>query len=120
MLLAKLFAKPANVIVLDEQAQATFVADCVLEARERGVDLRRQAVLFRNADHSDVLELELRADVLRQPARDLDAADVVGDGVMAARLGDEDAVAGPQVLQGKHLKLLARQDNRMIEALAWD
>ena len=45
--------------VLDEQAQATFVADCVLEARERGVDLRRQAVLFRNADHSDVLELEL-------------------------------------------------------------
>jgi len=30
-------------------------------------------------------------------------------------------VAGtPQVLQGKHLKFLARQDNRMIEALAWD
>jgi DNA helicase-2/ATP-dependent DNA helicase PcrA len=31
----------------------------VLEARERGVELRRQAVLFRNSDHSDVLELEL-------------------------------------------------------------
>jgi DNA helicase-2/ATP-dependent DNA helicase PcrA len=31
----------------------------VLEARERGIDLRRQAVLFRNSDHSDVLELEL-------------------------------------------------------------
>jgi DNA helicase-2/ATP-dependent DNA helicase PcrA len=31
----------------------------VLEARERGIDLKRQAVLFRNADHSDVLELEL-------------------------------------------------------------
>lgn len=29
------------------------------QARERGVDLRRQAVLKRNADHSDVLELEL-------------------------------------------------------------
>ena len=35
------------------------MVDRVLEARERGVDLRRQAVLFRNADHSDVLELEL-------------------------------------------------------------
>ena len=45
--------------MLDEQAQATFVVDRVLEARERGIDLRRQAVLFRNADHSDVLELEL-------------------------------------------------------------
>jgi single-stranded-DNA-specific exonuclease len=30
-------------------------------------------------------------------------------------------VAGtPQVLQGKHLKFLARQDHRMIEVLAWD
>jgi DNA helicase-2/ATP-dependent DNA helicase PcrA len=52
-------ARPQYVTVLDEQAQATFVVDRVLEARERGVDLRRQAVLFRNADHSDVLELEL-------------------------------------------------------------
>jgi DNA helicase-2/ATP-dependent DNA helicase PcrA len=52
-------ARPQYVTVLDEQAQATFVVDRVLEARERGVDLRRQAVLFRNSDHSDVLELEL-------------------------------------------------------------
>jgi DNA helicase-2/ATP-dependent DNA helicase PcrA len=52
-------ALPQFVTVLDEQAQAIYVADSVLEARERGVDLRRQAVLFRNADHSDVLELEL-------------------------------------------------------------
>jgi DNA helicase-2/ATP-dependent DNA helicase PcrA len=52
-------AVPQYVTLLDEQAQATYVADCVLEARERGVDLRRQAVLFRNSDHSDVLELEL-------------------------------------------------------------
>jgi ATP-dependent DNA helicase UvrD/PcrA len=50
---------PQYVTVLDEQAQARFVVDRVLEARERGIDLRRQAVLFRNADHSDVLELEL-------------------------------------------------------------
>ncbi len=52
-------AAPQYVTVLDEQGQATFVVDRVLEARERGIDLRRQAVLFRNADHSDVLELEL-------------------------------------------------------------
>jgi DNA helicase-2/ATP-dependent DNA helicase PcrA len=50
---------PQYVTVLDEQAQATSVVDRVLEARERGIDLRRQAVLFRNSDHSDVLELEL-------------------------------------------------------------
>ncbi|HET7202417.1 MAG TPA: ATP-dependent helicase [Steroidobacteraceae bacterium] len=52
-------APPQYVTVLDEQAQAAFVVDRVLEARERGIDLRRQAVLFRNSDHSDVLELEL-------------------------------------------------------------
>ena len=52
-------ARPQYVTVLDDQAQATFVVDRVLEARERGIDLRRQAVLFRAADHSDVLELEL-------------------------------------------------------------
>jgi DNA helicase-2/ATP-dependent DNA helicase PcrA len=52
-------APPQYVTVLDEQAQAEFVTNRVLEARERGIDLRRQAVLFRNADHSDLLELEL-------------------------------------------------------------
>ena len=31
----------------------------VLEARERGVALKRQAVLFRSSHHADVLELEL-------------------------------------------------------------
>ena len=51
--------KPRYVTVQDDQAQAGYVVERVLECRERGVDLRRQAVLFRNADHSDVLELEL-------------------------------------------------------------
>jgi len=51
--------RPQLVTVLDDQAQASFVVDRVLECRERGIDLRRQAVLFRNSDHSDVLELEL-------------------------------------------------------------
>ncbi len=52
-------ARPQLVTVQDDQAQATCVVDHVLETRERGVPLRRQAVLFRNSDHSDVLELEL-------------------------------------------------------------
>ena len=52
-------ARPQLVAVQDDQAQATCVVDRILEARERGVPLRRQAVLFRASDHSDVLELEL-------------------------------------------------------------
>jgi DNA helicase-2/ATP-dependent DNA helicase PcrA len=51
--------RPAYVVVQDDQAQAGYVIEQVLAARERGVDLRRQAVLFRAADHSDVLEVEL-------------------------------------------------------------
>ena len=51
--------RPAYVVVQDDQAQAGYVIEQVLIARERGVDLRRQAVLFRAADHSDLLELEL-------------------------------------------------------------
>ena len=43
----------------DEGAQARSVADAVLDARERGMDLRRQAVLFRAGHHADGLELEL-------------------------------------------------------------
>ncbi|MEZ5381047.1 MAG: ATP-dependent helicase [Microthrixaceae bacterium] len=52
---------PAPVLAThhDEGAQARFVADAVLDARERGVDLRQQAVLFRSGHHGDVLELEL-------------------------------------------------------------
>ena len=52
-------ARPCYVTVADDQGQAEYVVTRVLEARERGVALRRQAVLFRSAHHSDVLELEL-------------------------------------------------------------
>ncbi len=51
--------RPHYVTVLDDQAQAEYVVARVLDARERGVVLRRQAVLFRSSHHSDVLELEL-------------------------------------------------------------
>jgi DNA helicase-2/ATP-dependent DNA helicase PcrA len=52
-------ARPCYVTALDDQAQAQYVVERVLEARERGIELRRQAVLFRASDHSDLLELEL-------------------------------------------------------------
>ena len=45
--------------VLDDQSQAEYVIERILQAREQGVLLRRQAVLFRSAHHSDVLEVEL-------------------------------------------------------------
>ena len=43
----------------DEGAQSRAVADAVLDARERGIALREQAVLFRAGHHGDSLELEL-------------------------------------------------------------
>ena len=56
--------RPRLVSVEDGTAQATYVADRVLEAREGGLLLRRQAVLFRTAHHGDLLQVELaRRDV---------------------------------------------------------
>jgi DNA helicase-2/ATP-dependent DNA helicase PcrA len=52
-------ARPRYVTVLDDQAQARYVCEQVLKAREEGTALKRQAVLFRSSHHSDVLELEL-------------------------------------------------------------
>ena len=55
----KLGAKPRYVSVADDEGQSQYVVTRVLEARERGVLLRNQAVLFRASHHSDLLELEL-------------------------------------------------------------
>ncbi len=52
-------ARPQLVTVADERAQADWVIDTVLRHREEGVPLKRQAVLFRSAHHSDLLEVEL-------------------------------------------------------------
>ncbi|MCO5100587.1 MAG: ATP-dependent helicase [Burkholderiaceae bacterium] len=52
-------ARPQLVTVLDERAQADWVVDTILRHREEGVALKRQAVLFRSAHHSAVLEVEL-------------------------------------------------------------
>jgi DNA helicase-2/ATP-dependent DNA helicase PcrA len=51
--------KPALVIVRDENAQAAYVADKVLQNREEGDRLQDQAVLFRASHHSGPLEIEL-------------------------------------------------------------
>lgn len=51
--------RPALHLAADEAAEARGVADAVLLAREGGLALRRQAVLFRTATHSQALELEL-------------------------------------------------------------
>jgi DNA helicase-2/ATP-dependent DNA helicase PcrA len=51
--------RPRYVSVEDDQAQALYIVEQLLAAREQGTALRRQAVLMRNSHHSDVLELEL-------------------------------------------------------------
>lgn len=51
--------RPQLVAVADEAAQARWVADRLLELREQGLALKRQAALVRTAHHSAALELEL-------------------------------------------------------------
>ena len=51
--------RPSLVWVDDEASQAGWVAQRVLDLRESGLPLRQQAVLFRSAQHSHALELEL-------------------------------------------------------------
>jgi DNA helicase-2/ATP-dependent DNA helicase PcrA len=51
--------RPELVFPRDESDQAVAVADRVLAAREEGMDLRAQAVLFRAGHDSALLELEL-------------------------------------------------------------
>jgi ATP-dependent DNA helicase UvrD/PcrA len=50
---------PELVFCRDESAQASEIADRVLDARERGMDLRQQAALMRTSHDSALLELEL-------------------------------------------------------------
>ena len=61
----KLFSKrgsqqrPVLVSVEDETVQVEFVVERILEHREAGIALKRQAVLMRASHHSDPLEVEL-------------------------------------------------------------
>jgi DNA helicase II / ATP-dependent DNA helicase PcrA len=51
--------KPHFISAADESAQVQYVVERILEHREAGIDLKRQAVLFRAAHHSAALEVEL-------------------------------------------------------------
>jgi DNA helicase-2/ATP-dependent DNA helicase PcrA len=51
--------RPQLVTVEDEQEEARYLCDQILERREQGVRLWHQAVLFRNSRHTARLELEL-------------------------------------------------------------
>jgi DNA helicase-2/ATP-dependent DNA helicase PcrA len=53
------FERAQLVWVADESEQAAWVATRVLQLRESGLSLKSQAVLFRAAQHSNALELEL-------------------------------------------------------------
>ena len=51
--------RPVLVTCRDETEQSEIVCDRVLEQRERGTELKQQAVLFRAGHHSAALEVEL-------------------------------------------------------------
>jgi DNA helicase II / ATP-dependent DNA helicase PcrA len=51
--------KPLLTTVADEPAQARYLGQQILDAREAGVPLKSQAVLFRTSHHSAQLEIEL-------------------------------------------------------------
>ncbi len=53
--------KPIYIDTLDEQEQAAFISQRVLELREEGVPLSRIAVLFRASWHANELEVELKS-----------------------------------------------------------
>ncbi|MDE3069247.1 MAG: ATP-dependent helicase [Acidobacteriota bacterium] len=97
-------ARPELLFTRDEAEQAGAVCERVLAAREEGMDLRRQAVLFRTAHDSDLLEVELTRRgipfVKYGGLRYLDAAHVK-DLVALLRLADNpsDEVSWFRVLQ---------------------
>jgi DNA helicase II / ATP-dependent DNA helicase PcrA len=52
--------KPVYIDALDEQEQAAFVTQRILELREEGVELSNIAVLFRASWHANELEVEIK------------------------------------------------------------
>ena len=77
------------------------------------VDVRREVMSLEEG------EIEFAADVHGEPARDLDAPDVLADGVMCTAFGDEHLVARAQGLdltrafdEGGQVALEAGKENR--------
>jgi ATP-dependent DNA helicase UvrD/PcrA len=96
--------KPFLTTVADETAQARYVAEQILDAREAGTPLKSQAVLFRASHHSAQLEIELGRRnipfVKYGGLKFLEAAHVK-DVISVFRWGENpaDRVAGFRVLQ---------------------
>jgi DNA helicase-2/ATP-dependent DNA helicase PcrA len=96
--------KPRLVTLIDEEQQSEYIIKRVLEHHEAGISLRRQAVLFRTAHHSDALEVELTRRnipfVKYGGLKFLEAAHVK-DVLCVLRLADNprDAVSASRVLQ---------------------
>ena len=96
--------KPGLITVADEANQARYVADRILQAREGGISLKSQAVLFRASHHSAQLEIELARRnipfVKYGGLKFLEAAHVK-DLISMLRWGENpmDRVAGFRVLQ---------------------
>jgi DNA helicase-2/ATP-dependent DNA helicase PcrA len=96
--------RPLLMTVADETAQATYVAERVLENREGGMALKSQAVLFRASHHAALVEVELTRRgipfVKFGGLKFLDAAHVK-DMLACLRLAENprDRVAGFRVLQ---------------------
>ena len=119
-------AKPQLVTVRDEAMQAQYVVEHVLEAREAGLALKSQAVLFRTSSHSGPLEIELTRRnipfVKYGGLKFLDAAHVK-DMLAILRFAENprDRVAGFRLLQmlpgvgpssaGRLLDAIAQADN---------
>jgi DNA helicase-2/ATP-dependent DNA helicase PcrA len=66
--------KPQLVTVRGEAEQARYVVETVLEARERGVALKEQAVMFRASHHSR--PARIRADPAQHPVREVRRAEI--------------------------------------------
>jgi DNA helicase II / ATP-dependent DNA helicase PcrA len=96
--------KPQFINAADEPAQVQYAVEHILEHREAGIDLKRQAVLFRAAHHSASLEVELARRnipfVKYGGLKFLEAAHVK-DVLCVLRWAEnpKDAVAGFRVLQ---------------------
>ena len=96
--------KPQFISAADEPGQVQYVVDRILEHREAGIDLKRQAVLFRASHHSAALEVELARRnipfVKYGGLKFLEAAHVK-DALCVLRWAENprDAVAGFRVLQ---------------------
>lgn len=95
---------PRLVTLQDEQKQCDYLIERILEHREAGIPLRKQAVLFRTSHHSDALEVELSRRnipfVKYGGLKFLEAAHVK-DALSILRLAEnpKDAISGQRVLQ---------------------